>query len=378
MKTNIANVNDLITSSNGIHISIYLPRPSSTISCKNVLDLALARCESQMKWTVPPETMNRLLAPIKSLAINPSLMSEFTHSIGIFRSENFLRLISIPTKIDFSAHVADTFHVKPIFAHIQKDFRYIFFGTNGKKGYLYQGTKNTYNLVDEFHFLDDTFFKNDSNYMSLNSVAKKRNYLTKSNLQWVEQAISIIDKNKDFTIFISANSKESRILRKLLKGRNIYERNVSRRFSIVDEKNVHSTIQVTLDTEKNISEYMSLSEFKSPAIRRLSNTRVSFDLEEISLAALNGSVKKLLIASDANIFGKWDQKTGKILIHEMDTDHTDDDLLDDIAQKVFIAGGEILIFSKAQMPEGELIAAIIRDSDFSHRERNECSALESA
>jgi hypothetical protein len=308
------------------------------------------------------EKTTELLGPLYSLMNSPKMISSFSSNIAIFRTSQFLRLIGLPVDVEFGAHVADSFHVKPLMTYLNQDFQYLFFGSDGKKGFLYRGTKKSYQLVDEFHFRDEKVFETSTIYRNLRSATQKRKYALEANMSWVVDAISTLDKDRSHSIFLSTNVSETNELRKALKNRNVYWRNVAKRFHPDNEKSTMQTIQKTLEIEKTISLNISLSEFENPAVQRLANTYVSYDLREISKAARLGQVRKLLIASDACIFGTMDQTSGEITLREADIDHTDDDLLDDIAQNVFISGGEVLLLPRQQMPSRELIVGALKNT----------------
>jgi hypothetical protein len=361
MTADSLNISPLIKSKKGVHISIYLPRPTSDVHFKNLLEATVVRCVAQLGNSLSEEKIAELLGPIKSLMNNPKMVSSFGFNIAIFRTTEFLRMVSLPIDIDFAVHVADSFHVKPLLSYLNQDYQYLFFGSDGKKGYLYKGNKKSYHLVDEFHFHSDKFFENDPHFKSLKTQAQKKKYLLETNISWVEQVIASLDKFSSHSIFISANVAETKVLQKTLKSRNLYWRNVSTKFTPDKEKSTMQTIQKTLDVEKTISFNISLNEFKNPAVRKLAKTYVTYDINEISKAAKKGKIKKLLIASDAFVFGKLDEISGEVTIREADMDHTDDDLLDDIAQNVFRAGGEVLLVQKKLMPDKELIAGIVKE-----------------
>jgi phosphoribosyl-ATP pyrophosphohydrolase len=361
MNADSLNIKSLIQSKNGVHISIYIPQPASVLNFKNFLDAALAKCTTQIGQSMSEEKIIEILGPIESLKTNSKMLSGFNSNIAIFRTSSFLRILSLPVDIDFDVHVADSFHVKPLLTYLNQDYQYLFFGSDGNKGYLYKGTKKSYNLLDEFYYHDDQYFDNDPNYSELTSDIKRKQYLIETNISWIEQVISTIDKDYSHDIFISANASETKILRKSLKNRRLHWRNVSRKYDPKKEKWVMETIQKTLDLEKTALLNISLNEFVKPHLRKLSHNRVSYDINEISKAAKKGHVKKLLIASDAFVFGKINEENGEVTLHEVDKDHTDDDLLDDIAQNVYKSGGEVLLIKKNSMPDNELIVGIIND-----------------
>lgn len=356
MKADATIYKDIISSVSGIHISIYLPRPSNTLYFKELIDIALLRCRKQMGESISPEDYNNIVGPIQSIANNPRIISEFNTNVAIFRNDKMLRIISLPLDIEFAVHVADTFHVKPIFAYLNTDYQYLFFAANEDKGYLYKGNKKSFELVDEFSFFQDDL-EEKSPYGTTN-----KNFLLKSNLNLVKQKILELDNKGECTIFIAASSRKSRILRALLKNKNVYWRNVSQSFILENEDDLHIKIRNTMDIEKNVSLNILLSEFKNATIRKLSQARISYDINDISISAMKGKIKKLIIAADAFAFGRINEKTGVVNLHEYDTDHLDDDLLDDIAQKAFRSGAEVVVLPREEIPNNELITALITNN----------------
>ena len=81
---------------------------------------------------------------------------------------------------------------------------------------------------------------------------------------------------------------------------------------------------------------------------------------QIAKAAVQGKVKKLIVADGVQIFGKLDRTTGGLIINPADLDHEDDDLLDDLAQTVLEFGGEVVVVDQNEIPKGRPILAILK------------------
>jgi hypothetical protein len=84
-------------------------------------------------------------------------------------------------------------------------------------------------------------------------------------------------------------------------------------------------------------------------------------IREIARAVVQGRVRKLMIAENREVFGRLNPKTGKLALHPFDMDHEDDDLLDDLAQRVLISGGEVYVAKKEEIPGGKPILAILEE-----------------
>jgi hypothetical protein len=102
-------------------------------------------------------------------------------------------------------------------------------------------------------------------------------------------------------------------------------------------------------------------------------SRILKNIFQISKAVARGEVRKLMIASETNVFGKIDHKSGGLEINPYHLDHEDDDILDDLAQAVIAQGREVVVANDDEMPKLRIAMAILK----SGRDQND-SALRRA
>ncbi|MBY0314217.1 MAG: hypothetical protein K2Q26_01770 [Bdellovibrionales bacterium] len=346
---------DIFDSEQGIHISIFMPRPKSILQCKEQLREHLDTCQNQIGEEIPPTELDHLLRPIKNLFDNPQLLMSVKDHIGIFRSANMMRIVSVPTSTLPYCHIAETFHVKPLFEALNSDFDYIFFGSDNARGYLYVGNKNGYNLVEEYIYQTQERFMFDPDASS--SGAKKVQFQqSKRVLKWVCDKIKEMDVEREHTLFLCAPAKHRKFLKSQLKDHDLYPMAISDRFNLKRETVAHKTIRDIMIIDTQINHNFLLSEIanvKDPSC-------VSYDLMEISQAARHGYVERLIVASDVKIFGRVDFAKSLIYVHDKDTDHTDDDILDDIAQKVHATRGDVLVVPRDLIPNNHPVVAVIQ------------------
>jgi hypothetical protein len=107
--------------------------------------------------------------------------------------------------------------------------------------------------------------------------------------------------------------------------------------------------EVRQELEKAFIEYRCAAELKL----------TTSNMERIAQAACQGQVRKLFIADGMQIFGKLHPETGRLTLHPRDMDHEDDDILDDLAQTVLAYGGNVIIASRHQLPQGRPALAIL-------------------
>lgn len=82
-------------------------------------------------------------------------------------------------------------------------------------------------------------------------------------------------------------------------------------------------------------------------------------VSDIAAAAVSGRVSTLLVEADRRIPGRLNAKDGGVK-HEPGADPRTDDLLDDVAESVLKAGGEVIIVPADRMPTDTGLAATYR------------------
>lgn len=87
--------------------------------------------------------------------------------------------------------------------------------------------------------------------------------------------------------------------------------------------------------------------------------RASAYLSDVAASAVAGRVKVLLVEAERHVPGHMDQETGAIQLHDAEQ-AVGDDLLDDIAERVLRAGGEVVMVPAQRMPVESGLAAIYR------------------
>lgn len=79
-------------------------------------------------------------------------------------------------------------------------------------------------------------------------------------------------------------------------------------------------------------------------------------LTGVAQAAVQGRVRRLLVADGKPLFGRVDRMTGEVTLDAGQTGPREDDVLDDLAEIVLARGGEVLVLDRSRMP-GEAAAA---------------------
>ena len=83
-------------------------------------------------------------------------------------------------------------------------------------------------------------------------------------------------------------------------------------------------------------------------------------LTSVAEAAVQGRVRRLLVADGKPLFGRVDRTTGEVILHAGQSGPQDDDVLDDLAELVLGRGGEVLVLDPGRMPGSVAAAATFR------------------
>lgn len=88
--------------------------------------------------------------------------------------------------------------------------------------------------------------------------------------------------------------------------------------------------------------------------------QIKSNLFQITRAAARGDVRHLVVAEDRQIFGHIDETQGGLSLHPCDLNAYDDDILDDLAQLVMRAGGQVSVRPQAEIPGAKAALAFVR------------------
>lgn len=104
-------------------------------------------------------------------------------------------------------------------------------------------------------------------------------------------------------------------------------------------------------TEKAVEQYQQLA----------GTDKATGNIDEIVSAAFHGSVDKLVLSFEAQVWGMFDQETGKVTHHSaVQSKENNLALIDFAAMKTLQNGGTIYALSQAEMPTDSPIVAVFR------------------
>jgi len=341
----------VVDSKDGIHLTIYVRIDGDMEVFRKRLDQLLKTADEHLSPVLSHEEKEKFLKPVHALSFEDDTLKNFTGHIGIFRKKDFFRFIRIPTEIEETCVVADTFHIKPLIKWAQQDQDFIFLGFTDSGVNVYKGS------LTEFKKIDEVFYKRPKNNGRVAATRSEKREIKKS-IEWFATYLSDLIGSASSVVFVAGPSDYVKPFIKKFKSENLYPETIASLYTSENLSEICRYIRSRLRLYSRTKLDEILKEFELAQKMKIAKINIF----QIAKAAIQGRVKKLVVAEDLNIFGKLDLATGGVSIHPLDLDHEDDCLLDDLAQTVLLKGGEVVVAKRSEIPKGRPIVAVLRGS----------------
>lgn len=337
----------LIESFDGLHLSAYIENDTGLLGLKHRIREAIDTAEDYLKPVLDLEARKKFLKPLEHLAKDSTMLKSFRSNIAIFRTKDSFRVINVPTPLENLCVVATSFHVKPLLKWLQSDQDFLFLGVEDGMVSLYQCSMGGLRHMDSVLFPIRTTImgEDDGTYASLK---RKRSYAQelRETWDWVNSWLSELPTHHRPRLFVVGEKEFSFGLLQRLNYRQKNKKPLEMKFTWKEAANVAIKIRQLMKEETKEALKMALMEFYWADDEKLARKNIY----QIAQAAVQGRIRKLIVADGINIFGKVCKLTGGLNIHPAGIDHEDDDILDDIAQKVLMSGGEVIVAPQSELP----------------------------
>lgn len=345
----------ILESSEGVHLTAYLPNDGDLVSLKAQLRDVIGEAAEWLHFVQTPEERKKFLEPLNVLLNDARIFKNMKGNIGLFRTKDSFRVLTVPVDVAKQCHVASSFHVKPLLRWMQFDRDFLILGLTNDSAHLYFGNQSTIQKVDSILFSGD--HKDLSTAGDYQSLKQARDLKLKKNesMDWIAEWLGQITEKVSPRLFVAGDQLLVAGLLKRLKYTNVHKAPVSPTFTENRLSEICLDVRKILRDEAKLTLNKALLEFHFAEEINLAKKNIF----QIAKAATQGKVKKLIIADGINVYGKVDKRTGKVAIHPFDLNHEDDDILDDLAQTVLVSGGEVVIAPREQIPKGRPILAIL-------------------
>lgn len=343
----------LIESQDGVHLTSYLRQDRDLGAIKTQLRKIIDQAEDFLIDVMPADERKRFLEPLESLLKDAKILQRMPGNIGIFRNKDLFRILNIPIETVPSFHLASSFHIKPLLRWLQGDQEFLIMGIDQVCAHLYWGNQSQIKWLDSIQ-------------LPVHSE-RSEDQLAQINFRWLDKWILEFTKTATPKLFIEGDPSIISTVLKDLKYKNTYQKPISASFDNIHINESCLAVRKILRKELEDTLEKTLLEFRLADLHK----RAKKNLFQIAKAVVQGKVRKLVVTDELSIFGKIDHKSGGISIHPIDLDHEDDCLLDDLAQMVLNQGGEVIVASRNQIPNGRPILAILNHEGEEFSKMNE-------
>jgi hypothetical protein len=336
----------IIESSGGIHLTAYLEHSRDWRDFRLQLEEAIESAREVMLPTMAAAETDRFLAPLIKLRSEERTLRSFRHNVAVFRSEGYSRILSIPVEVEQLCVVANSFHVKPLLRWTQDAANFIWADIRQGICRLHSGDDESVTIVDVLRLIENQPMH--SHRQGANQIAQ--------NIRSLRERLYVIHHPK---VFLTGDAPSCLLVATLLRQNGVKPTYLRR----VDHTEPMDIVvsKIRMQMRRRIARRFANAIREFQIANALNNAATS--LWQIARLATRGKVRKLVIAEDFQIFGKLDPSTGKLSVTPTQFDHEDDDVLDDIAQRVLTQGGEVLVTKQKWIPGGRPAMAIIHQQE---------------
>ncbi len=333
--------------------------------------------EESLRQKYPAHDIQSLLQPFEALAADRDFWNYTGEGLAIFAAPGLFRVYTLQRPVTNLAVVADSFLTKPLIRITQSAERYQILGLNRHAFKLFEGNRD---VLDEIAPIDDVpQTAPDLLEKTLGGDERSdRVYgpagvgsMTRQDMDIKQDAI-----RRDTELFFRAVDQAVRehhsqpsglplILAGLPEHHNMFHE-ISQNPALLTKAIDVYPDAISLDDLRDrgwqvmqpyyLERLANLVESFGDAV---ANDRGTDKLADIATAAIEGRVATLLIEADRFIPGRIDTASGTLIEGDLSNPQTGD-LLDDCAERVLKAKGDVVIVPAERMPTQTGAAAIFR------------------
>jgi hypothetical protein len=356
-------------------ISIYQPtsrhHPGITgdpIRFKNLL----RRVEDELKQKYKNRQVQPLMKELRALLDDRDFWNHQLDGLAIFRSGDSLSILRLPRAVPEIVTVADTFHTKPLVRILQTTGRYHILCISQSDVSLLEGDRDTLHAVEldnvpqsigETNLYDIDRDRAHARpeasairHGQINDVEEEQDVVA------LDRFFRVVDKriSEDYSIpaglplILAAVTEYHDLFRKVSKNPNLVQEGIRLNPGALGLDRLRAEAWRIIEPYYHQRTRKLIDDFHVAMARQ----SAAEDVAQVAEAATHGRVAALLVDANKQIGGSVDS-TGHVEFKDI-KDPATDDLLDDTAEYVLKAGGQVLVIPHELMPTRTGVAAIYR------------------
>lgn len=334
---------------NELYLSFYLSEENhKTTDSRGLRFVKILRAvELTLKNQLNPKLAQVLREKLNSLSPF-DVVKDSNMSIAFFVSENFAGFMFVPFPIFENIVVAQSLHLKPILSWVKSEDQFYLITLSSKLCRLLKGDSFSLKEVSSVS-LKKTRGERVKN---LNDKNVKLKLLAEAQEQFYQYV-----KNDNIPIIIGGVDELHDLYISLSRDSDLLKERIIGNLDRINFQEIHHTCMEILSVIRHKNDQEVLDQFKEMK----PYGKVVEELNEITIAAIQGRIQNLMIASDRFLWGSLDKVTGRINTY-INKNQTipEDDILDDLAEIVIARGGSVTLLKHYEMPSDSEAIALLR------------------
>jgi release factor family 11 len=360
------DVERLLSARNGPCVSIYLPSSPITVEANaariELKTLAATAGEQLQAAGADRATVVELGESLTDLVEDNDFWEEQSHSLAVFASDAGLRTFRLPNRLTSEVEVGDRFYVKPLLRAVTfPQAAFVLALSGGAVRLVEIAREGPAFTVDVPGLPSDAASAAGKSSIADRSPSRRlqgsegQKVLLRQFARKVDHALRGVLTGLEVPLILAAAEPLDSIYRSLNSYPHLVEAGIPGNPDAATDEELAASARRVLD-DVYAAELAALGErFEFEASR----ARASTDVATIAHAATRGAVDTLFVDIDDKVIGTVDDESGAVTFAGTD-DAVSYGVVDEIARRVLLTGGDVLAVRASDVPGGGPAAAILR------------------
>ncbi|SNR59597.1 baeRF7 domain-containing protein [Lutibacter flavus] len=363
-------------------VSIYLPMDKNgKEQNEHLAQSKLSKCirdvhKSLLEHEINEKEITNYLMPIQALIVDSELWRNPSDGLALFLDKNGLKYYTLPIPFEAFTFVADHFYLKPLLPLYHDDGLYYVLELSEDYVKLFEGSRYSFKDLYFEDFTPDQLekvvgsdykpkmfqFRSGQNAFGSGSFHghgegkdDKQKELT-AFFKAIDKGVNKAIKNKKAPLLIAGVSKLYSGYKEANTYPNFYDKYISGDPQFKDKKKLHEESWKLMEGYFEKTKKDKLNQFTE----LYSTPKISYQVNEIIPAALNGKIDTLFVQKDIDIYGTYNKENGYLTLNSKKK-LSNGSLTNLSSIKTFMQGGNVYILEPQDMPEkGRPLNAILR------------------
>ncbi len=370
---------NLLKDPTGPCISIYQPthrsHPDNTQDPIRFGNL-VKRVEASWKERYPDRDLAPLLAKLHKLGEEHGFWKHTLDGLAVLVSPELFRVYRLQREVPEVAIVSDSFHIKPLLRMVQSADRYQVLAINRHSAKMFVGNRDALDPFDAGDSFPDTLqavlgedpLRQRPASWSRGAAATiagvhdgqiERSKLvdadTEQFFRAVDRAVAEqFSRPSRLPLILAALPGHQATFRKLSHNAYLMPHGIDVHPDAIPLNGLRERAWQVVEPKYLERLAGMVDMYHAARARWLAND----DIAQVARSAVSGRVSTLLVEADRRVNGRMDHASGAVGFAVEGV--ADEDLLDDIAEKVIANGGQVVVVPHARMPSETGLAAIYR------------------